>query len=245
MLSIGMSFGRIPCCNSFRGSSAAPHRIIGVTADFDDEHVVPEPTLTIYSSFEEGPMFGGRLFIHTDTDPYSLVTPVTRIIRELSADQPIEHAATLDDVRAEVLTPDRLNSLVFGVFAAVALSIALVGVAGVLAFSVSSRMREFGIRLALGSRPGDLLRGVIAEGIVMAAAGVLAGTAFGFVTARLARSYFLDVRAPGASPVVLFRVRAADGRGRRVLGAGGSRRAHRRHEGSSFRVKCTGGSARR
>ena len=148
-------------------------------------------------------MFGGRLFIHTDADPYSLVTPVTRLIRDMSADQPIEHAATLEDVRAEVLTPDRLNSLVFGVFAAVALSIALVGVAGVLALSVSSRTREFGIRLALGSQPRALLRRVIAEGVVMAAAGVLAGAAFGFVMARLARSYFLDVKMPGALPVVL------------------------------------------
>lgn len=185
------------------GISAAPHRIIGVTADIDDEHIVPEPILTIYSSFEEGPMFGGRLFIHTDADPYSLVTPATRVIRDMSADQPIEHAATLEDVRAEVLTPDRLNSLVFGVFAAVALSIALVGVGGVLAFSVSSRTREFGIRLALGSQPPDLLRGVIADGVVMAAAGVLAGAAFGFVMARLARSYFLDVKMPGVWPVVL------------------------------------------
>jgi putative ABC transport system permease protein len=185
------------------GISATPHRIIGVTADIDDQHVVPEPIVTIYSSFEEGPMFGGRLFIHTDADPYSLVTPATRIIRDMSVDQPIEHAATLEDVRAEVLTPDRLNSLVFGVFAAVALSIALVGVAGVLAFSVSSRTREFGIRLALGSQPRDLLRGVIAEGVVMAAAGVLAGAAFGFVMARLARGYFLDVKMPGILPVVL------------------------------------------
>ena len=185
------------------GFSAAPHRIIGVTADIDDVHVVPEPILTIYSSFEEGPMFGGRLFIHTDADPYSLVTPVTRLIRDMSVDQPIERAATLEDVRAEVLTPDRLNSLVFGVFAAVALSIALIGVAGVLAFSVSSRTREFGIRLALGSQPRDLLRGVIAEGVVMAVAGVIAGAAFGFVMARLARSYFLDVKMPGALPVVL------------------------------------------
>src|SRR2546422_9450373 len=185
------------------GINAAPHRIIGVTADIDDEHLIPGPVVTIYSPFEEGPIFGGRLFIHTGANPYSLVTPVTRLIRDMSADQPIEHAATLEDVRAEVLTPDRLNSLVFGVFAAVALAIALVGVAGVLAFSVSARTREFGIRLALGSQPRDLLRGVIAEGAVMAAAGVLAGAAFGFVVARLARSYFLDVRVPGALPVVL------------------------------------------
>src|SRR6266704_2103333 len=192
-----------PVLKFIPGFSAAPHRIIGVTADIDDEHVVPGPTLTVYSTFEEGPMFGGRLFIHTSVNPYSLVTPVTRMIRDMSAEQPVEHAATLEDIRAEVLTPDRLNTVVLGVFAAVALAIALVGVAGVLAFSVSARTREFGIRLALGSQPRDLLRGVIAEGAVMAAVGVLAGAAFGFVVARLAGSYFLDVKMPGALPVAL------------------------------------------
>jgi len=185
------------------GINAAPHRIIGVTADIDDEHLIPGPVVTIYSPFEEGPIFGGRLFIHTGANPYSLVTPVTRLIRDMSADQPIEHAATLEDVRAEVLTPDRLNSLVFGVFAAVALTIALVGVAGVLAFSVSARTREFGIRLALGSQPQHLLKGVVAEGAVMAMAGVLAGAAFGYVAARLAGSYFFEVKMPGALPVIL------------------------------------------
>jgi putative ABC transport system permease protein len=179
----------------------APHRIIGVTADIDDEHVIPEPTLTIYSSFDEGIIFGGRLFIHTAANPYALVPSVTRIIRDMSANQPVERAATLEDIRAEVLTPDRLNSLVFGVFAMVALAIAVVGVAGVLAFSVSARTREFGIRLALGSEPQQLLKAVIAEGTVMAAVGVLAGAAFGLVLARLAGKYFLDVKMPGALPV--------------------------------------------
>src|SRR2546425_9481186 len=184
------------------GISAVPHRIIGVTADIDDQHVVPEPIVTIYSSFEEGLMFGGRLFIHTDADPYSLVTPVTRLIRDMSVDQPIERAATLEDVRAEVLTPDRLNSLVLGVFAVVALSIALIGVAGVLAFSVSARTREFGIRLALGSPPQRLLAGLIVAGAIMAIAGVVAGAAGGYLLARFAGSYFLDVRMPSALPVI-------------------------------------------
>jgi predicted permease len=196
-----------PVLQFFPGTDAekarlvAPHRIIGVTADIDDGHVVPGPTLTVYSPFGEGILFGGRLFIHTDANPYALVMPVTRVIRDMSADQPVEHAATLEDIRAEVLTPDRLNSLVFGVFAALALAIAVVGVAGVLAFSVSARTREFGIRLALGSEPRRLLKGVIREGTVMAAAGVLAGAAFGFVLARLAGRYFLDVKMPAALPV--------------------------------------------
>jgi putative ABC transport system permease protein len=196
-----------PVLQFFPGTEAeksrlmAPHRIIGVTADIDDANVVPEPAVTIYSPLQEGLILGGRLFIHTAGNPYTLVAPVTRVIREMSADQPVEHAATLADVRAEVLTPDRLNSVVFGIFAVVALAIAVVGVAGVLAFSVSARTREFGIRLALGSEPKGLLKGVIAEGTVMAAAGVLAGAAFGFVLARLAGRYFLDFKMPDALPV--------------------------------------------
>jgi len=191
-----------PVIKFIPGISTAPHRIIGVTADIDDEHVVPGPILTVYSPFEQGPMFGGRLFIHTSANPYSLVTPITRIIRDMSVDQPVERAATLEDVRAEVLTPDRLNTVVFGVFAAVALAIALVGVAGVLAFSVSARTREFGIRLALGSQPRHLLTGVVAEGAVMAAAGVVVGAVSGYALARLAGSYFQDMRMPSAAPVV-------------------------------------------
>ena len=181
----------------------APHRIIGVTADIDDEHLVPRPMVTAYTTFADGYLFGGDLFIHTGMDPYALVPRVTRIIRDMSADQPVERPATLEDVRSEVLTPDRLNSVVFGVFAAVALAIAVVGVAGVLAFSVSARTREFGIRLALGSRPQQLLQGVVTEGAVMASLGVIAGAAFGFVLARLAGAYFLDMKMPGALPVAV------------------------------------------
>ena len=87
----------------------------------------------------------------------------------------MERAATLEDVRAEVLAPDRLNTMVFGGFAVVALTIAVVGVAGVLAFSVSARTREFGMRLAIGSQPRQLLTRVLGEGAVMAAVGVIAG----------------------------------------------------------------------
>lgn len=190
-----------PVIKFIPGFNAEPRRIVGVFADLDDEHVVPGPLLSIYTPFDQL-MFGGRVFVHTHTDPYPLVTPITRIIRNMSAEQPVERAATLKDVRAEVLTPDRLNSVVFGVFAAVALAIAVVGVAGVLAFSVSSRTREFGIRLALGAQPGRLLQGVITEGAVMAALGVLAGGASGYILARLAGSYFTDMKMPSAVPVV-------------------------------------------
>jgi len=190
-----------PVLKVTRVTPPKPQRIIGVAADIDDVHIVPEPTMTIYHSFEQGPLFRGRLFIHTSANPYSLITPVTRIIRGMSAEQPIERAGTLEDARAEVLSPQRLNSMVFGVFAAVALSIAVVGVAGVLAFSVSARTREFGIRLALGSQPQRLFRDVISEGAAMATAGIVAGAVFGFGLAHVAHSYFADVAMPGVLPV--------------------------------------------
>src|ERR1700733_9474336 len=194
----------LPGSDAEKARFKGPHRIIGVVADVDDLHLVPQPVSTIYGTFaDSGMLFGGHLFIHTSANPYSLVTPVTKIIRYLSADQPVEHAATLEDIRATVLAPDRLNSLVFGVFAAVALLIAVVGVAAVLAFSVSARTREFGIRLALGSQPRNILRSVVTEGVLMAGGGVLVGAAFGLIVARVAGSYFGELKMPGALPVVV------------------------------------------
>ncbi len=181
--------------------SPEPYRIVGIAADIDDENVVPGPMQTVYHPFGQEQLFGGRMFVHVRSNPYALVTPITKIIRQMAVDQPVEHAATLEDIRAEVLTPERLNTVVFGGFAAVALLIAVVGVAGVLAFSVSGRTREFGIRMAVGSPPRQILARVIAEGAVMAVAGVAAGGACGYALMSLASSYFPGVRAPGALPV--------------------------------------------
>ena len=181
--------------------STAPRRIVGVAADVDDENVVPGPTMTVYHPFEQE-IFQGRLFVHARTDPYALVAPITRVIRDLSAEQPVERAATLEDIRAEVLAPDRLNALVFGGFAMVALTIAVVGVAGVLAFSVSARTREFGVRLAIGSAPRHLLTRVLGEGALIGASGIAAGAVGGIVLARLVGSYIQDVRIPGPLPTI-------------------------------------------
>ena len=185
----------------FIGVRTAPRRIVGIVADVDDENVVPGPALSVYHPFEQE-IGGGRMFVHAGGDPYALVPPITKIIRELSADQPVEQAATLEDIRAEVLAPDRLNTLVFGGFAGVALLIAIVGVAGVLAFSVSARTREFGIRLAIGSAPGHLLTRILREGAIIALVGVIAGVGGGFLLARVVGTMVADVRLPGVVPVL-------------------------------------------
>jgi putative ABC transport system permease protein len=135
-------------------------------------------------------------------DPYALVPGVTRVIREISRDQAVERAATLEDVRAEVLSPERVNAFVFSGFAGIALLIAVVGVAGVLAFSVSARTREFGVRLAVGSAPRHLLTQVLSEGAAIAAIGIVAGAAGGFALASLAARFVSNVQLPGALPLV-------------------------------------------
>ena len=184
----------------FINLSPEPRRIVGVVRDLDDENVVPEPTFTIYSAFDQA-IGGGRIFVHAAVDPYSIVQPISRLIREMSAEQPIERPAVLEDVRAEVLAPNRLNALVFGGFAAVAMAIAIVGVAGVLAFTVSGRTREFAIRLAVGSPPRHVLTGVLAEGAIIAVIGVVAGAAGGFALARVAAAFIEGTQIPDAIPV--------------------------------------------
>jgi predicted permease len=181
---------------------ARPRRIVGIVADVDDENVVQEPTMTVYYPIRQMGL-PSRLFVRAAGDPYALVPSVTRTIREISADQAVERPTTLKDVRAEVLTPERLNAFVFSAFGGIALLIAVVGVAGVLAFSVSARTREFGVRLAVGSTPSQLLTRVLKEGASVVAAGITAGVVFGYVLAQVASTYLGVMRTPGVLPAVV------------------------------------------
>ena len=178
-----------------------PRRIVGVVADVDDQNVVQQPSMTVYLPLRQMGL-PGRLFVRAAADPYALVPTVTRTIREVSAEQAVERPTTLEDVRAEVLTPQRLSAFVFSALGGIALLIAVVGVAGVLAFLVSARTREFGIRMAFGSSPRDLRIGVLRDGVRIVAIGIAAGAAGGYLLARVAGAVFEEVRLPGALPLI-------------------------------------------
>jgi len=182
---------------NFIGISPEPRRIIAVVPDIDDENIIPAPAMTVYQPVDQE-WASGRLFVRAHQDPYALVPAITQAIHQMNADQPVEKASTLGDIRAEVLTPDRLNAIVFGGFAAVALLISVVGVAGVLAFSVSGRTKEFGIRMALGALPRNILGIVLADGVAMAGIGVGAGLIVGFILSRVIGKYVADIHQPGA-----------------------------------------------
>jgi predicted permease len=189
----------------FIGIAETPRRIIGVVPDFDDENIIPSPAMTIYEPVDqEG--WNGRLFVKTQGDPYAMVPAITKTIHDLSADQPVEQASTLGDIRAEVLTPNRLNAIVFGGFAGVALLISVVGVAGVLAFSVSGRTREFGIRMALGAQPRSILTDVLSQGLLIAGIGVGTGLVAALALGRLAVRLFEEAQTPGVLVLVVAAV---------------------------------------
>jgi predicted permease len=186
----------------FIGISDAPRRIIGVVPDLDDRNIIPTPSLTVYQpTTQEG--WNSRLLVRAKSDPYALVPTIISTIREMAADQPVERASTLEDIRSEVMSPNRLNAVVFGGFAGLALLISVVGVAGVLAFSVSGRTREFGIRLALGAQPRNILTNVLLEGLAIAGIGVVSGILVGFFSARAIGKYVADFQLPGVLPLLL------------------------------------------
>jgi putative ABC transport system permease protein len=113
------------------------------------------------------------------------VTPrVVETIRALDPNRPVDRVQTLEEIRDETIAPQRLNATLIGLFAILALAIAMVGVAGVLAFSVSQRTNELGIRMALGAEPGGILRMILGEGAMMAAIGLVIG---GLAAAPLSR----------------------------------------------------------
>jgi ABC-type antimicrobial peptide transport system permease subunit len=189
----------------FGGGAPKPERIIGVVPDIDSGNLEAKPTMTVYRPTYSG----GRLLVDSQSDPYALVQPVSGILRKLP-DQPVERVSTLQDIRAEVLSPTRLNMIVSSVFAGVALLIAVVGVGGVLMFLVSARMREFGIRLALGSQPRGLLLRVIGEGVALALAGLALGLLGGYALSQVGATYMADLKLPslpaltGSAIVLLF-----------------------------------------
>jgi predicted permease len=184
------------------GISPKGRRIVGILADVDDANILPQHNLTIYQPFSQGPLFGACLLVRSGKDPVALIPSITKTIRAAAATQPVEHASTLEDVRTEVLANNRVNAIVFGGFALLALAISVIGIAGVLAFSVSWRTREFAIRLAVGAQPVRILTNVLTDGAATATVGIAAGGLVGWGLSRLAGNYVSELQLPGLIPLL-------------------------------------------
>jgi putative ABC transport system permease protein len=133
------------------------------------------------------------LMMRTETDPASVLPAVRRTLRDLDPNLPLSRVATIDELVAASLQEPRALSLLIGSLAAVALLLSVVGIYGVMAHYVQQRARDISIRLALGGRPGSVLRLIVGKGLLLVGWGVAFGVVMAFAAARLMASLFFGV----------------------------------------------------
>jgi putative ABC transport system permease protein len=167
--------------------------VVGVVGDTRDAGLDTDPTPTVFQPIMQEPIFSGALVIRTQSNPALLQRSAVGAIRELYPRQIIEHVETLDEVRDATVAPRRLNALFITSFGGLAMVIAMVGIAGVLAFSVSARTQEIGIRMSLGADAMRVVRMVLGEGGVLLIAGLVAGLTIALLTSQLLRGLLFGV----------------------------------------------------
>ncbi len=181
--------------------------IVGVVGDVALTALDGQPRSTLYLPFQQRPLPMMHYVVRTAGAPASIATAAVASVQALDPNQPIAQVRTLEEVLAASLTTPRLTSSALGAFAATALLLAVVGVYGVIAYGVAQRRREFGVRLALGAQPRDVLGLVLRQGGLMVGAGVGIGIALSVVATRGLRSLLYGVE-PG-DPVTLAAVATA------------------------------------
>jgi len=181
-------------------SWSAPAEIVGVVADSRADGIDQPPMHTIFQP-DTQTFSPSTLLVRTDGVPDGLAPRVIETIRQLDPNRPIDHVQTLEEIRDETIAPQRLNATLIGLFAGLALAIATVGVAGVLAFSVSQRTNELGIRVALGAERGAILRMILGEGAAMALIGLAVGGAAAIPLSRLLSGLLFGIE-PADPPTI-------------------------------------------
>jgi predicted permease len=184
---------RISRLEASGGEWSAWYTIVGVVADSKANGL---DAATIHTVYEPIRGYVPETFlVRTEGEATPVAPDVVESIRRLAPNRPIDHIQTLAELRAESIAPQRLNAALFGSFAALALAIAVVGIAGVLAFAVSQRRRELAIRAALGAEPRQLVAMVLKEGGLLAAIGIAIGAAGAAVFARFLSGFLFQVES--------------------------------------------------
>jgi putative ABC transport system permease protein len=146
-----------------------------------------------YFPFEQVPNGGMTVIIKGASDPNQLIGAVRQQIKNIDPDQPIYSIRTMDDIRAESVAPERLNLTLLSIFASIALVLAIVGIYGVMSYSVTQRTHEIGIRMAIGAQTGDVFRMIMGQGMTLALIGIVIGLVGAFALTRLMTTMLFGV----------------------------------------------------
>ncbi len=180
--------------------------VVGVVGDTKDGGLDAEPRAVMFMPFAQEVTFSGGLVIRAERDPAALAASATRLVRGMAPQDPIDNVLTVSEIRDQSVAPRRLNAALVSSFGILAVIIAAVGIAGVLAFSVSARVNEIGIRMSLGADSGMVQRMVLREGGVLLAVGLVLGVGGALLATRLIRGMLFGI-APN-DPVTLAAVAA-------------------------------------
>jgi putative ABC transport system permease protein len=167
--------------------------VVGVVADTRDRGLDGAMTATVYRPFAQDLIITPSLVIRTGADPVAVEPDIVRAIRNVEPAQVIERVMTIDQIRDESIAPRRVTAVFIACFGALAFVIAMVGIGGLLAYSVSTRTSEFGIRMSLGADAGSVRAMVLREGGQLLIAGVVIGAAAATVATRLLRTLLFAV----------------------------------------------------
>ena len=170
--------------------------IVGVVKDVRQFELVAEPKPQMYLSYTQAGFFAPRdLVVSTDLDPISLAAAVRKTVWEVDRDQPVSNIRTMEEIVSESVARQRFSMMLLGIFAALALVLAAVGIYGVMSYSVAQRTREFGIRMALGARRSDVLKLTVGGGLKLVLIGVAIGLVASFILTRVMSSLLFGVSA--------------------------------------------------
>ncbi len=169
--------------------------IIGVVADVKMDGLTQPTPWAMYYSHSQWPFLDMNLVVRTAGDPLALTAAIRDQVWAIDADVPVENMQTLDEIRAGSVAPQRFQTMMLGIFAALALTLAAVGIYGVLAYSVAQRTSEIGVRISLGARGADVLRLVVGQGMKLALIGLTLGLLGALAVTRLIASLLFDVSA--------------------------------------------------
>jgi putative ABC transport system permease protein len=176
------------------GNGSKPAEIVGIAGDVRDQELESKGRPAVYEPAAQIPFNAMYFAIRTEGDPATVISAVRAAMRELDSELPIDAVGTVDSLVSTSLSQRRFSMLLMAIFAGLALTLAMVGIYGVISYSVTQATQEIGIRMALGARRSDVLRMVFGYAGVLMTAGLMLGLGAALATGRLLATQLFDVR---------------------------------------------------